>query len=160
MPMPTPSQEDYLEAIWVLVQAKGYARVTDLAERLGISTASVSKMVRRLHASGLLTYERYRGFGFTPAGQEKGRRLYERHRTLEDFLTALGVHPPDRVYRLVEGMEHHFDASALKRVEALVTYIHEHPEWWRAFTDKACRGSWETGAAPETSGGQPPQDLN
>jgi DtxR family manganese transport transcriptional regulator len=135
--MPTPSQEDYLEAIWVLVQTKGYARVTDLAERLGISTASVSKMVRRLHASGLLTYERYRGFGFTAAGREKGRRLYERHRTLEAFLTALGVGPPDRVYRLVEGMEHHFDASALERVDALVTYIGEHPDWWGQFADAA-----------------------
>ena len=52
--MSTPSQEDYVEAIWLLTQEKGYARVTDIAERLHISQASVSKMLRRLNAEGLL----------------------------------------------------------------------------------------------------------
>jgi DtxR family manganese transport transcriptional regulator len=135
--LPTPSQEDYLEAIWILVQEKGYARVTDLAERLGIRAASASKMVRRLHADGLLTYERYRGFSFTPAGRAKGEGLYRRHRTLERFLTALDVGPAGRVYNVVEGIEHHFDPEALERVEALVEYIERHPAWWRQYLDQA-----------------------
>ncbi len=131
--MSTPSQEDYLEAIWVLTNEKGYARVTDLAERLNISPASASKMVRRLHASGLLTYERYRGFSFTPRGRKTGRLLYARHQILERFLTHLAIGTPEDIHRIVEGIEHHFDVNRVGQIERLVTYIDEHPEWWDVF---------------------------
>lgn len=135
VPLATPSQEDYIEFIWRLVHTKGYACVTDLAEMLGISTASVSKMVRRLHHDGLLTYERYRGFNFTPQGLEQGQRLYERHRTLEKLFTHMAVGAPEEVYRLVEGIEHHLDAEVMRRIESLANYIQEHPEWWRSFLE-------------------------
>ncbi len=135
--MATPSQEDYLEFIWVLVHDKGYACVTDLAEMLGISTASVSKMVRRLHDDGLLTYERYRGFSFTQRGREQGEMLYVRHRTLEKFFTQLTAGPPEKVYKLVEGIEHHLDFDVMRCIERLSEYIEAHPEWWRCFLESA-----------------------
>lgn len=131
--MSTPSQEDYLEAIWVLTQEKGYARVTDLAERLQISPASASKMVRRLHEVGLLTYERYRGFSFTSEGRKKGRLLYARHQILERLLTHLAMGTSTEVRRIVEGIEHHFDVHRLDQLERLVVYIDEHPDWWALF---------------------------
>ena len=140
MKLATPSQEDYLEFTWGLVQAKGYARVTDLAEKLGISTASVSKMVRRLHNEGLLTYERYRGFSLTQRGREQGQLLYERHRTLEKFFTHLVIGTPEKVYRLVEGIEHHLDADVMHRIESLVDYIQEYPEWWSSFLEAGDNG--------------------
>jgi Mn-dependent DtxR family transcriptional regulator len=133
--MSTPSQEDYLEAIWVLTQEKGYARVVDLAERLNISPASASKMVRRLHEAGLLTYERYRGFSFTARGRKTGRLLYARHQILERLLTHLAMGAPEEIHRIVEGIEHHFDVSRLGQIERLVNYIDVHPEWWQAFLD-------------------------
>lgn len=133
--MSTPSQEDYLEAIWILTDEKGYARVTDLAERLNISPASASKMVRRLHADGLLTYERYRGFSFTPRGKRTGRLLYARHQILERFLTQLEIGDADTIHRVVEGIEHHFDVRRVGKIERLANYIDEHPEWWALFRD-------------------------
>lgn len=143
--MSTPSQEDYLEAIWVLTEQKGYARVTDLAEVLKISPASVSKMVRRLHDAGLLTYERYRGFSFTPKGRRRGRLLYARHQLLERLLTLLQMGPPQEVHRIVEGIEHHFDASHLEQIEGLVSYIDAHPDWWDCFLT----GSHAQASAPK-----------
>lgn len=131
--MSTPSQEDYLEAIWVLTEEKGYARVTDLAERLSISPASASKMIRRLHEAGLLTYERYRGFALTAEGRRQGRLLYARHQILERFLTHLKLGSAENVHDIVEGIEHHFDALRLHQIEHLVTYIDQHPTWWDAF---------------------------
>lgn len=134
--MSTPSQEDYLEAIWVLTDEKGYARVTDLAERLNISPASASKMVRRLHEAGLLTYERYRGFSFTPRGRKTGRLLYARHQILERFLTHLAIGNADDIHQIVEGIEHHFDVSRVGQIERLVSYIDENPDWWAEFRDE------------------------
>src|SRR6516225_1208865 len=53
--------EDYLERILELINYKGYARVIDIAAALKISQASVTNMIQRLDAEGLLKYEKYRG---------------------------------------------------------------------------------------------------
>lgn len=133
--MATPSQEDYLKAIWVLVAEKGYARVSDVADRLGVSTASASKMVQRLSEQGLLSYERYRGFSVTALGDREGRALYDRQGVLERLLARLRIGPSERIHRIVEGMEHHLDADAVRRFASLVAYIDAHPAWWAEFRD-------------------------
>lgn len=131
--MATPSQEDYIEAIWILIQEKGYARVSDIAERLGISPASVSRMVRKLSDEGILTHERYQGLTLTSEGLRRGHRLFERHRTVESFLTILGMSDPSEIDRTVEGVEHHLGPEALLRIASLVNYAGAHPVWWEEF---------------------------
>ena len=44
--MPTPSMEDYIEQIYLLIEEKGYARVSDIAENLSVHPSSVTKMVQ------------------------------------------------------------------------------------------------------------------
>lgn len=131
--MATPSQEDYLEAIWRLTAEKGYARVSDIALLLGVSRASVSKMTRRLHDLGLLAVERYRGLTLTPQGRSQGLRLLHRHQILERFLGLLGVADAGLVWHDVEGIEHHVGPESLARIAALVEYAENHPDWWAAF---------------------------
>ncbi|HAB18617.1 MAG TPA: transcriptional regulator, partial [Verrucomicrobiales bacterium] len=80
------STEDHLERIQELVEAKGYARVTDIAEALELSRSTVSNMVRRLAKRGYVNYERYRGFTLTAEGQAVARHVKQRHRTLSDLL--------------------------------------------------------------------------
>lgn len=46
--MPTPSMEDYIEQIYLLIDEKGYARVSDIAEALSVHPSSVTKMVQKL----------------------------------------------------------------------------------------------------------------
>ena len=46
--MPTPSMEDYLEKIYQLIDKKGYARATDIAEALEVNPSSVTKMIQKL----------------------------------------------------------------------------------------------------------------
>jgi Mn-dependent DtxR family transcriptional regulator len=139
--MATPSREDYIEAIWLLVQEKGYARVADIAERLGLQPASVSRMVRRLSAEGVLTHEPYRGLALTPEGRRRGELLLARHRLLERFLRLLGVTDPDSIYRTVEGIEHHVGPDALHQIDRLIRYAEAHPDWWRAFLEQAAEPS-------------------
>src|SRR6201997_56715 len=61
--------EDYLERILDLISTKGYARVVDIAQSLKISQASVTNMIQRLDAEGLLKYEKYRGLILTTVGK-------------------------------------------------------------------------------------------
>ena len=53
------AREDYLEQISNLIEEKGYARVVDIAQNLGISQASVTGMIQRMDSDGLVSYEKY-----------------------------------------------------------------------------------------------------
>jgi Mn-dependent DtxR family transcriptional regulator len=118
--------EDYLERILELIDSKGYARVVDIATSLRISQASVSNMVRRLDADGLLKYEKYRGLVLTSAGETLARNITRRHQLLTDFLTLLRL--DEQVIRHdVEGMEHHISPSTLRAIEALTAQLKRRP---------------------------------
>jgi Mn-dependent DtxR family transcriptional regulator len=118
--------EDYLERILELINSKGYARVVDIAAALKISQASVTNMVQRLDADGLLKYEKYRGLILTTAGKTLASKIAHRHQLLTDFLKLLGL--DDRViYHDVEGMEHHISSSTLRAIEALTAQLRRRP---------------------------------
>ncbi len=118
--------EDYLERILELIDSKGYARVVDIATSLKISQASVSNMVQRLDAEGLLKYEKYRGLVLTPAGEALARNITRRHQLLTDFLSLLRL---DRqvIHHDVEGMEHHISPPTLRAIEALTAQLKRRP---------------------------------
>ncbi|MHA3772038.1 transcriptional regulator MntR [Verrucomicrobiota bacterium sgz303538] len=118
--------EDYLEQILELINTKGYARVVDIAERLKISQASVTNMVQRLDADGLLKYEKYRGLVLTTAGEELAKNITRRHQLLTDFLKLLGL-DDQTIYHDVEGMEHHISPPTLRAIEALTAQLQRQP---------------------------------
>src|SRR5881409_2177112 len=118
--------EDYLERILELINSKGYARVVDIAAALKISQASVTNMVQRLDAEGLLKYEKYRGLILTATGKSLAHKIAQRHKLLSAFLGLLGVE--DRViYHDVEGMEHHISDRTLRAIEALTAQLRRRP---------------------------------
>ncbi len=118
--------EDYLERILELINSKGYARVVDIAFALKISQASVTNMVQRLDAEGLLKYEKYRGLVLTAAGETVARKIAQRHRLLTDFLNLLGL-DQKVIYHDVEGMEHHISPSTLRAIETLTAQLRRRP---------------------------------
>ena len=118
--------EDYLERILELINSKGYARVVDIAAGLKISQASVTNMVQRLDAEGLLKYEKYRGLALTTAGEKLARNITDRHHLLTDFLKLLGL-DDQVIYHDVEGMEHHISPPTLRAIEALTSQLQRQP---------------------------------
>ena len=125
-PSRSTAVEDYLEQILDLINTKGYARVADIAQRLRISQASVTNMVQRLDAEGLLKYEKYRGLVLTTAGETLARNIMRRHQLLTDFLRMLGVNE-EVIYHDVEGMEHHISPQTLHSIEALLSELRQNP---------------------------------
>lgn len=120
--MATPSMEDYLERIYKLIDEKGYARVSDIAEGLEVHPSSVTKMIQKLDKDNYLIYEKYRGLMLTPKGKKMGKRLVDRHQLLENFLTLIGVQE-DNIYKDVEGIEHHLSWDSITCIETLVEYF-------------------------------------
>ncbi|MCD7033187.1 transcriptional regulator MntR [Metabacillus sp. GX 13764] len=122
--MPTPSMEDYIEQIYILIEEKGYARVSDIALALDVHPSSVTKMVQKLDKDEYLIYEKYRGLILTPKGKKIGKRLVYRHDLLEQFMRIIGVEE-ERIYHDVEGIEHHLSWNAIDRIGDLVQYFEE-----------------------------------
>ncbi|KEQ25865.1 transcriptional regulator MntR [Paenibacillus tyrfis] len=120
--MATPSMEDYLERIYKLIDEKGYARVSDIAEGLEVHPSSVTKMIQKLDKDNYLIYEKYRGLVLTSKGQKVGKRLVDRHHLLEEFLTMIGV-AEENIYKDVEGIEHHLSWDSITCIETLVEYF-------------------------------------
>ena len=125
--MPTPSMEDHIEQIYLLINNKGYARVSDIAEALSVLPSSVTKMVQKLDKDGYLIYEKYRGLTLTAKGEKLGKRLVQRHELLEQFLRLIGV-DEEQIYADVEGIEHHLSWNSINRIADLVQLIEEEPE--------------------------------
>jgi DtxR family manganese transport transcriptional regulator len=104
--------EDYVEMIDALIRETGEARAVDLAERIGVSHVTVSKMVQRLQREGLVTAQRYRSIFLTEKGSEVAAASRARHDLVVEFLTAIGV-SLDLANIDAEGIEHHVSEETL-----------------------------------------------
>lgn len=136
------SAEDYLERIHELIETKGYARVSDIADALHLTRPTVSIMVQRLSRAGYVDYEKYRGLTLTDQGREVARRIQSRHRILTEFLSLLGL-SKSVVARDTEGIEHHLSAETLAKLERLVAHWRSAPAELKA----ALSGRRRSGAA-------------
>jgi DtxR family transcriptional regulator, Mn-dependent transcriptional regulator len=99
--------EDYSKAIFSL-QSHGNEPVstTALAKRLGITSGSVSAMLKKLDELGLIIHVPYRGVRLTDNGRRLALEVIRHHRLLESFLAdALGM-PWDQVHAEAEVLEH------------------------------------------------------
>src|SRR5467141_4549422 len=102
----TRAQEDYLKALYLLGGDGRPVPTRDLAQRLGISSPSVSEMVTRLTAQGLVEHDRYRGQQLTREGRKVALELVRHHRLLEMFLVQVLGYSWDEVHDEAERLEH------------------------------------------------------
>jgi len=103
----SPAIEDYAKAIYAL-ERRGEEAVTTnaLADRLGVTPASASGMVKRLGELGLVEHRPYHGVSLTEQGRRVALEVMRHHRLLELYLVQdLGV-PWDRVHEEAEVLEH------------------------------------------------------
>ena len=87
------SAEDYLEAMLMLKEERGYVRSIDVADKLGVTKPSVSYATKRLRESGYITFDPAGMIVLLEPGLEIAERMYERHRLLTELLIGLGVSP-------------------------------------------------------------------
>ena len=106
-PAPTVAVEDYAKAIYALSHdGRDVVATTALAERLGVTPASASAMVKRLDEMGLARHAPYHGVELTDRGLQLALEIIRHHRLLELYLAeSLGV-PWDRVHDEAEVLEH------------------------------------------------------
>ena len=108
----TEMAEDYVELIGDLIAATGEARLTDLAENIGVSHATATKVVQRLQRAGLVQTRPYRSIFLTESGEAIAEASRSRHKAVHDFLRALGIDEMTAEAD-AEGIEHHVREQTL-----------------------------------------------
>ncbi|MEO8745344.1 MAG: metal-dependent transcriptional regulator [Candidatus Dormiibacterota bacterium] len=116
----TRSQEDYLKALYQLHGDHRPVPTRELAQRLGISSPSVSEMVARLSAQGLVVHDRYRGQQLTREGRKVALELVRHHRLLEMFLVQVLGYSLDEVHDEAERLEHVISERMEQRIFELL----------------------------------------
>jgi DtxR family transcriptional regulator, Mn-dependent transcriptional regulator len=108
--------QDYAKAIYTLGEGRRAVSTSAISERLSVSPASASAMVKRLESFGLVERRPYRGVTLTPAGERLALEVIRHHRLLELYLAeALGM-PWDQVHAEAEVLEHAISRELSERI--------------------------------------------
>jgi len=131
------SQEDYLEAIYGIVQDKRVARSRDIAERLGVHKSTVTGALRALSERGLVHYEPYGHVTLTDRGRETARAVVRRHEVLRDFFTDILLAEAEDAETAACRLEHGIPPAILEKLVDLASFMKVCPrfgeEWRRRF---------------------------
>ena len=98
--------EDYLKFIYKIQQEGGQVTTSAIADRLEVSAASVTSMIKKLAEMNLLTHTPYHGVALTPAGGRVALEIIRHHRLLELYLTQALGYTWDTVDEEAERLEH------------------------------------------------------
>ncbi len=112
----TETAQDYVEAVSDIVHRQGVCRVKNLAEHMGVSHVTVSRIISRLHDEQFVETEPYRPIRLTAKGERMAAESRRRHEVVLRFLLALGV-PDAEAGSDAEGIEHHVGSATLQCME-------------------------------------------
>ena len=108
--------EEYLEAIYRLIERKEKLTTTNIAKELDVSAPSVSEMLKKLDKRGYIKYEPYKEVVLTRKGRHVGRTVLRKHRLIERFLSRLGV-SGHRIHHEACKLEHSVSDEVEKAIE-------------------------------------------
>jgi DtxR family Mn-dependent transcriptional regulator len=114
------SEENYLKAIYHLQADKEKVSTNALAQQLNAKPASITDMMKKLSAKGLLNYKPYYGFTLSAEGKKAALLIIRRHRLWEYFLAQKLGFKWDEVHEVAEELEH---VSSKKLIEKLDAYL-------------------------------------
>ncbi len=121
------SLEDYLEAIYNIIRENQAVRAKDIAERLGVSNASVTGALRTLAKREYLNYEPYGVITLTPEGEKIAREIARRHQILKDFLVKVLWVDVDEADEAACKMEHGIPPGLVDRLIDFIEFIEVCP---------------------------------
>lgn len=135
----TSSLEDYLEAVYHLVQEQKVARVKDIAKRVGVRMPSVVKALGQLAARRMIHYEPYKFVTLTSEGEKAGAEIARRHELLCEFMERVLAVDHETAERNACHMEHAMGPVVLERFIDFLEFVHACPragtDWLKGFSE-------------------------
>lgn len=116
-------EENYLKAIYKLSQEENAPVSTSkLAEELGVQSASVTDMIKKLSQKNLLSYKKYHGVSLSDKGRSEAVRIIRKHRLWETFLVEKLGFGWGEVHDVAEQLEHVRSEQLVDRLDAFLNY--------------------------------------
>lgn len=115
----TEAIEDYAKAIYsIAAEREGLVLNGEVAQRLGVTPATATSMLKRLSDLGLVEYFPYKGASLTPAGEKVALEVIRHHRLIEAYLSeALGMDDA-AVHEEAEVLEHYISEELEQLIAA------------------------------------------
>lgn len=120
--MPNISKEDYLSAIYKNQDENLEIKPNLIAEKLQISNAAVTDMLRRLSKEKYVNYEKYKRITLTEKGKAYAQNMVRRHRIWEVFLNQVVGMPWDKVHDEAHRLEHSSSDELINRMEEMLEF--------------------------------------
>jgi DtxR family transcriptional regulator, Mn-dependent transcriptional regulator len=117
----------YLRVIYLLSFRAPPVLTGDVAARLGVAAPSVSAMLRRLGAAGLLAASGSGGIALSEHGQRHAREVVRRHRLIETFLVRAVGMSWDEVHEEAEALQQVVSDLLIDRIDAALGYPRRDP---------------------------------
>ncbi len=125
------AKEDYIRGISKLSKGLEPVSISVLAASMGVTAPSVSGMIQRLEAEGLVEHLPRTGVLLTPEGQKLALSVHRRHRLIETFLVDVLDLDWSEVHEEAEALEHHLSERLVKAIDRYLGYPktdpHGHP---------------------------------
>lgn len=113
--------ENYLKRIYILIESKGKARISDIAKLMDRSLSSVSEAVKRMSDEGYLNYEKYGKITLTDLGSEIAVGVHNNYSIINDLLQTLGI-PEHLALEDACSMEHQVSDTTINTIREFVKY--------------------------------------
>lgn len=126
--------QEYIEVIFSLEQDKKLVRVTDIAERRGVTKSSVSLVLNQLQKKNLIHRKQYGHVHLTMTGRKLAEQLETRHQTIKRFLISiLGMDEKSADSEACE-LEHVMSSNTLYKIhQFLMLMDHCQKPWKKIF---------------------------
>ena len=112
----TRSLEDYLKNIYIIERTKGFVRLKDIGNKLGVKPSSANHAIKKLAENGLISYEKYEYIKLTEKGRKTAESVCDRYEVIYRFLRdVLGVNEKTAEKEACI-MEHHLSKSTIKKL--------------------------------------------
>ncbi len=121
-------EEEYLEAMYLLLKEKGVIRIKDLATKLNVRPSSVVEYLNKLAKRGLVHYEKHESITLTEFGLNIAKKVYQRHEALRKFLTRILELSSDVAERDACYIEHGVHDITINRIVELMKFLENNPQ--------------------------------
>jgi len=118
----SPSLEDYLEAIYSIIEEKQAVKAIEISRRLGVGRSSVTEALKNLADKKLVNYRRYDVITLTPSGEKAAKKVVLKHRVLYDFFTQILDISPEQAEKDACKIEHVISEEVLNKLIAFIEF--------------------------------------
>lgn len=125
--MASPTEENYLKALFNLANSLGEITLSELASRLQVSLPTANSMVKSLQKSNWLKYEKYKPLILTPEGRLLAASIIRKHRLTEMFLVNVMKFGWEEVHEVAEQIEHIHAPKFFERMDEMLGHPAEDP---------------------------------